>query len=434
VADGKTLANVLSFVGLFLLIYGFWRINKELIFPGKWALIPVIGTVLIIMAGSRGWVNRKILSNKVAVWFGLISFPLYLWHWPVLSFARIIEGEVPVTLRIGALVFSVVLAWLTYRLVECPIRFGNQGKAKVTVLIILMMVMGCVGYYSFTSNGFAFRQIEVKSGQQTADTKELLGAKGSDGSCQKFLNLNVPSDFVCLANSSHPKVLFIGDSHAMAINNFAYQNIDNQYETLYIGMFGCTLYGNLNSQAGRTSHSCKALPEFILNTLKHLNTIKKVVVLTRAYGLEQDIPEVYKHILISNQIQNESQKNIFVNGYSLFLSKLSSIKGDVVFVIDVPWFGKDPKKCNIKRPFALQEKNNFQCVNLYEKIYQSQTLYRQAVKEVQENVPELKIYDPTKIFCDETYCYGVRNGVILYYDNNHPSVSASKIILKDLLK
>ena len=79
-SNGKTLVNVFSFVGFFLLVYGFWRINKELNFPGTWALVPVLGAVLIISAGTNSWVNRIILSNKVLVWFGLISFPLYLWH------------------------------------------------------------------------------------------------------------------------------------------------------------------------------------------------------------------------------------------------------------------------------------------------------------------------------------------------------------------
>ena len=154
-ADGKTLLNVLSFIGLLLLVYGFWRINKELSFPGKWALLPVLGAVLIITAGSKAWVNRTILSNKVAVWFGLISFPLYLWHWSILSFARIVESEVPSrNIRIAAVVLSIALAWLTYKLVERPLRFGNHSKAKVTVLVLLMASIGASGFYLFNKNGF----------------------------------------------------------------------------------------------------------------------------------------------------------------------------------------------------------------------------------------------------------------------------------------
>lgn len=157
--DGKALSNVISFVGCLLLAYGLWRITKDVSFPGGWALIPVLSAVLIILAGSEAWINRKVLSNKIAVWFGLISFPLYLWHWPLLSFARIVETEVPSrNVRVAAVVLSILLAWLTHELVERPIRFGKGGRAKVTVLVVLMAIVGYVGYVTsvhsvFESNG-----------------------------------------------------------------------------------------------------------------------------------------------------------------------------------------------------------------------------------------------------------------------------------------
>jgi hypothetical protein len=124
--DNRALTNhAISIFAVLLLLYGFWRIDKDLGFPGKWAIIPVLSAVLMIFAGPKAWVNRTILSNRIAVWFGLISFPLYLWHWPILSFARIVEGEVPnSSIRIAAIVISIALAWLTYKLIECPIRFG----------------------------------------------------------------------------------------------------------------------------------------------------------------------------------------------------------------------------------------------------------------------------------------------------------------------
>jgi peptidoglycan/LPS O-acetylase OafA/YrhL len=70
--EGKAVCNILSFLGLLLLTFGFFRINKELSFPGKWAVVPVLGAVLIIFAGPKAWANRTILSNKAVVWFGLV--------------------------------------------------------------------------------------------------------------------------------------------------------------------------------------------------------------------------------------------------------------------------------------------------------------------------------------------------------------------------
>ena len=82
---------------------------------------PTIGTALIISAGSHAWFNRVVLSNHVLVWFGLISFPLYLWHWPLLSFAQIVEsGTPPSQIRFFAVLVFIALAWLTYKFVEKP--------------------------------------------------------------------------------------------------------------------------------------------------------------------------------------------------------------------------------------------------------------------------------------------------------------------------
>jgi peptidoglycan/LPS O-acetylase OafA/YrhL len=159
-SDGRTLSSVISGVGFLLLAYGFWRITEDVGFPGKWALIPVLATVLIIFAGPKAWINQKVLSHKVAVWFGLISFPLYLWHWPLLSFARVIEGEVPSrNIRIVAVCLSIVLAWLTYKLVERPIRFGGKAETTVTILIILMFVVGIIGYNTYARDGLKFRAV-----------------------------------------------------------------------------------------------------------------------------------------------------------------------------------------------------------------------------------------------------------------------------------
>jgi len=148
VEKGKTLANLFGFTGLALLAFGFVKITKDFSFPGLWALVPISAAVLIISAGPTAWINRQILSPKPLVWFGLISYPLYLWHWPLLSFARILEGGMPSrNIRIAAVVISVVLAWLTMKWIEKPFRFGNQRiRLKVATLCGLAFVIGFSGF------------------------------------------------------------------------------------------------------------------------------------------------------------------------------------------------------------------------------------------------------------------------------------------------
>ena len=125
-AHESLLHIVQSGLGAALIATAIFVINKGREFPGWWAVLPTIGTVLIISAGPGSWLNRTILSSRTLVWFGLISYPLYLWHWPLLAFTRIVEGGMPFAwIRIVAVLIAVVLAWLTYRLIEKPIRFGG---------------------------------------------------------------------------------------------------------------------------------------------------------------------------------------------------------------------------------------------------------------------------------------------------------------------
>jgi peptidoglycan/LPS O-acetylase OafA/YrhL len=221
-AKSKTLSNVLSIVGALLLLYGFSQISKDLSFPGKWALVPVLGAVLIIIAGSNSWINRIILSNKVAVWFGLISFPLYLWHWPILSFARIVENEVPSrNIRIAAVVLSIFLAWLTYKLVERPMRFGKHSKIKVTALVVLIATVGCVGYSAYVSEGLKFRAFNKINDEVNNALSYDWNAGYRFGECFIYALDEKTNKFspICgmLGEKNKPNLMIWGDSHSASL-------------------------------------------------------------------------------------------------------------------------------------------------------------------------------------------------------------------------
>lgn len=149
VADGRTFSNLLCTCGFILLAWGLFTIDENLPFPSKWALLPVLGAVFVIAAGSKACLNRVFLMNPMAVWIGLISYPLYLWHWPIFSFLQIIEGEIPHRdNRITAVLISVLFAWLTYKFIEVPIRFGILRKKLNSLCIALVFfALGGAGYF-----------------------------------------------------------------------------------------------------------------------------------------------------------------------------------------------------------------------------------------------------------------------------------------------
>ena len=139
-------ANLLSVVGLLLLLLSMTWFDETTRFPGVRAMVPTLGTVFVILAGEQAWPNRMLLARRWVVFIGLISYPLYLWHWPLLVFARILWSEVPpVVVRIALVVISVVLAWATYRWLEKPIRrmaeAHNPNRAPTLVVLASFMVL-----------------------------------------------------------------------------------------------------------------------------------------------------------------------------------------------------------------------------------------------------------------------------------------------------
>lgn len=145
------LKEVLSATGLALIFFALFSFKSSDQFPGWRAILPVLGSVLLIAAGPSSIINRRIFSTRVAVAIGLISFPLYLWHWPLLAFARIVQSEVPdVEIRSAAVVASLFLAWITYSFIEKPLRAGILKQPRQTPAFVgLMLVIVLGGFASY---------------------------------------------------------------------------------------------------------------------------------------------------------------------------------------------------------------------------------------------------------------------------------------------
>lgn len=276
--------NFISFVGILLLLYGFFRINKGLSFPGKWALVPVLGSVLIIYSGQNAWFNRVILSNKIAVWFGKVSFPLYLWHWPLLSFSRIYLGEIPAeSIRIAIVIFSIFLAWLTCEFIERKFRFGNKSKEKLAILVALMAIIGTVGFSIYRNDGLPTRPYN----QKLAPYKDSM--KVSDKKVRCF---DIPyaykkeGNWFCgLGRKGEPVNYFAyGDSHALSLLP-ALERFANDYHVgvNFTGTSGCPSLLGIQSMRGDSDlekFNCKALNEKVFNFVK-TEGIKNVVLISR---------------------------------------------------------------------------------------------------------------------------------------------------------
>lgn len=140
---GRHLFSVIGFAFVAFSIVG---LDKTMLFPGAWVLFPVVGTMLVIGAGSTALVNRSLLRLAPLVWIGLISYPLYLWHWPILRLYLIAFGELLTPIeRIALVGISFVAAWLTYVGVERPFRNRPASFERSFVLCAAMLAVALSG-------------------------------------------------------------------------------------------------------------------------------------------------------------------------------------------------------------------------------------------------------------------------------------------------
>src|SRR5262249_31719175 len=144
--DSVRWRHSLALGGLVLLGIAVFGLDQTLRFPGWWALLPVAAAVMLILAGPPAWPDRYVLSTPPLVLTGLLTYPPYLWHCPLLSLARIIAPpELPGATIAGLVAVAFALAWLTYSLVELPIRRPRTHLPATRAAPILALLMAAIG-------------------------------------------------------------------------------------------------------------------------------------------------------------------------------------------------------------------------------------------------------------------------------------------------
>lgn len=210
-------AHACGLIGITLIVVAVTCLKARDGFPGWAALLPTLGACLIIAGGTDGWINRHVLQARLLVCIGLISFPLYLWHWPLLVFCRVLSLGTPAwPVRLLAIAIAGVLAWLTYQWVEKPIRFGSKRRWAVPVLLGLMTATGLQGWNTYRRDGMEFRLAHMLT--QFAHVQHDVRAAWRENSC--FLGGRDGTNAFaasCTDAGNKPIVFLWGDSHAAAL-------------------------------------------------------------------------------------------------------------------------------------------------------------------------------------------------------------------------
>jgi peptidoglycan/LPS O-acetylase OafA/YrhL len=271
--------GVLATLGLGLLLLGFCLVRPTTPWPGWYGLLPVSGSLLLLTSGPHTWINKRILANRRLVAVGLISYPLYLWHWPLIVFAQLLNGE-PLrrSQMVVILASAFALAALTYGWIERPIRFGNHKQRSAIALIPLM---GCFALMGF----IAYRQmIPPRSGQTAAAIAEATTdwSYPGDGALTG-LRRDVVVDTIHGDTSN--TVAFLGDSHIQQywprVNHWRGQT-KNPPQVLFFTYGSCPPWPDVNRNAisplTGSDFECNVFHRKVIEQLLASSNIRKIVI------------------------------------------------------------------------------------------------------------------------------------------------------------
>lgn len=244
------LCSIVAAVGAGLILYSSFKFTKETPFPSKFTLLPVLGAVLIIMAGKSAWFNRTILSLRPVRFVGLISFPLYLWHWPILSYTRIVFDKPSTSLILLAIFASLALSVVTYFTVEKNLRYedGSWQWRAPALATSLCMLIGFSEYPGIVarSSQFGLDKINAAIGKLDYPGKSMVAKSFPNGLSYFEVRTNVPR-----------YVLFIGDSHmqqyAPRVEKISAENPNSTFSSIWVTNGGCLFVDGMISKEAPVS-------------------------------------------------------------------------------------------------------------------------------------------------------------------------------------
>lgn len=217
-----SISKFMPLAGLVIIAGSLFFINEKMNFPGYIAVFPVFGAAIIVAYDGNRALGNRILSIKPLVCVGIVSYPFYLWHWPLYSFYRSVFADAPdVRILILMMALSLLLATLTYYLIEKPIRFGEHKKISSICLSAGVFSTGFAGIIIFLMQGVADRPVNKTAGEYASVTDVYeyykYGELMRSGVCHS-VEIKIAIENGCIKKGDK-NIFIIGDSYAAALYN-----------------------------------------------------------------------------------------------------------------------------------------------------------------------------------------------------------------------
>ena len=410
-------SEVAGWIGVMLILYAIFVHNKNTPYPGFNALVPTLGTVLIILFATEKTNVGKIIGNKVFVTFGLMSYSAYLWHQPLFAFARQRSLREPSQFAFIALCILIVfLSYLTWRYIETPFRLkGYLNRKKIfqcTLLgLVFFLSIGTIGYFTnglFINNPKRFEALKL-------DTLKAINY-GLSPDCE-----DAYTDSPNCATSKNPEVLVWGDSFAMHYVHGLIASNPN-IKLIQKTVSNCGPFLDIapisEGYARSWSERCLATNDKVFDYLKMSPNIKYVV-MASPFGQ-----------FVNKNAQVLTKKGDIIDGQKIALDSMEltidRIKGlgkiPIIFS-PTPQNNENIGNCLLKATYYKEDRKY--CDIKYSDAITQQAEVWDFLKKVEKFTTVVWLTD---FLCSSNTCKTSLDGVLFYRDGVHLSQEGSAYI------
>lgn len=421
--------HALSLAGLGLIAASLVIIAPDDQFPGWLAILPTSGSTLLILASlSGGGIGNRILALAPMVWVGLISYSLYLWHWPILALARYVtNGELSLATTIACVAASFAMAVLSWRFVERPFRGRDSKFSSRRVVIVGLAGAGIL--IAAAAAVLGLNGIPQRFSPAAARYLET-GKRPGYAQCFDLDPAIAQRNPTCYLGAwDRPtKVVLWGDSHAFRLAT----NVDRLGQT---GGFGALLltHGSCPPLArvmfARESSGCRAFSDSAFATIA---TVKPDLVILSARwtsyagGANDDSPHDFNSLSDDKTISTSSAGNREVFRRSLIrtLEALHSLGIGVLIVGPVPNLNVDARRALVLAAQWGMDPPQGPSLGAFHR-RENKVL---AVLEEADAFPFVEVYYPHRVLCTARRCAITKDGRSLYMDDNHLNEGGNLLI------
>ncbi len=399
----KIASDVASTLGILLIITSIFFLSRDAIFPGVSALLPTFGAAAVIIGQTtKGSIANFILTNKLITFIGLISYSLYLWHWPIFVYSNFLVDELFHYQYLSLILLSISLAWISYKIIEKPFQDHHIKKPSIIIPI------GAISMILVASMGYFVKFIETNENS----SKYIIDNNANSPSEIFFYNDN----YGHIGTSDHPTFIVWGDSVAEQILHV----IDDQAKTknnagIFIGTRGCIPLTNVSRTPSR--EHCKLAQNSFERQI--LNEQVDTVILMGAWNKYINLYHNNLGLLVTDKKAvslNESAAHESFNRQIINLSQQLNNLGKKLYIVrQVPYKKIDRRELfyqsNVSSeetyitPLPLKEHNDLRS--------ETSAIFYELEKY------NVEILDPTELLCDDIQCYFEDETGLLYIDGEH---------------